>query len=57
MKARILLKADVGEGGEGRSDNRIIEAVGASVSMLYRWRRAWTLSWATTGHAGSAEDL
>ena len=34
-KARILLKADVGEGGEGWSDYKIIEALGTSVSMLY----------------------
>src|SRR6202008_956818 len=39
MKARILLKADVGEGGEGWSDNRIIEALGTSASMLYRVRK------------------
>src|SRR6202008_1630705 len=36
MKARILLKADVGEGGEGWSDHKIIEALGTSASMLYR---------------------
>jgi transposase len=36
MKARILLKADVGEGGEGWSANKIIEALGTSISMLYR---------------------
>ena len=28
MKARILLKADVSEGGEGWSDSRIVEALG-----------------------------
>ena len=39
VKARILLKADVGEGGEGWSDNRIIEALGTSASMLYRVRK------------------
>src|SRR6201988_351112 len=39
MKARILLKADVGEGGEGWSDNRIIEALGTSASMLCRVRK------------------
>jgi hypothetical protein len=33
MKARILLKADVGEGGEGWSDSRIIDALGTSPSM------------------------
>jgi hypothetical protein len=30
MKARILLKADVGEGGEGWSDSKIIEALETS---------------------------
>jgi hypothetical protein len=39
MKARILLKADVGEGGEGWSDSRIIDALGTSPSMLYRVRK------------------
>src|ERR1700746_704417 len=36
MKARILLKADVGKGG---GDSRIIEALGTSPSMLYRVRK------------------
>jgi Homeodomain-like domain len=39
MKARILLKADVGKAGEGWSDSRIIEALGTSPSMLYRVRK------------------
>jgi hypothetical protein len=39
LKARILLKADVSESGEGRSDNRIIEALDTSVSMVYRVRK------------------
>ena len=41
MKARILilLKADVGEGEEGWSDSRIIEAVATSASMIYRVRK------------------
>ena len=39
MKARILLKADVGEGGEGWSDCRIMEALGTSASMIYRVRK------------------
>src|ERR1700738_971686 len=39
MKARILLKADVGKGGEGWSDSRIIEALETSASMLYRVRK------------------
>ncbi len=39
MKARILLKADVSEAGEGWSDNRIIDALETSVSMVYRTRK------------------
>lgn len=38
-KARILLKADVAEAGEGWSDNRIMEALGTSASMVYRVRK------------------
>src|SRR3954462_11799760 len=34
-KARILLKADVSEAGDGWSDSRIIEALDASPSMVY----------------------
>ena len=40
LKARILLKADVSEGGPGWSDSKIIAALDTSVSMLYRVRRA-----------------
>jgi transposase len=39
LKARILLKADVSEAGEGWSDNRIIKALDTSVSMVYRVRK------------------
>src|SRR5580700_8601146 len=39
MKARILLKADVSEGGEGWSDSRIIKALETSASMVYRVRK------------------
>jgi transposase len=39
LKARILLKADVSEDGEGWSDSRIIEALETSVSMVYRVRK------------------
>src|SRR5882757_3595197 len=39
LKARILLKADVSEGGEGWSDSRIIKALDTSVSMVYRVRK------------------
>ena len=39
LKARILLKADVSEAGEGWSDSKIIAALEASVSMVYRVRK------------------
>src|SRR5207302_2165772 len=39
LKARILLKADVSEAGKGWSDNRIIEALETSASMVYRVRK------------------
>jgi hypothetical protein len=39
LKARILLKADVSEAGEGWSDSRIIEALETSASMVYRVRK------------------
>ena len=39
MKARILLKADASEAGEGWSDNQIIEALETSASMVYRVRK------------------
>jgi hypothetical protein len=39
LKARILLKADVSGAGEGWSDSRIIEALDASPSMVYRVRK------------------
>ena len=39
LKARILLKADVSEGGAGWSDSKIIAALDTSVSMLYRVRK------------------
>ena len=38
-KARILLKADVSEAGEGWSDGLIIEALETSPSMVYRVRK------------------
>ena len=41
LKARILLKADVSEAGEGWSDSRIVEALETSVSMVYRVRKQW----------------
>ena len=39
LKARILLKADVSEAGEGWSDNRIIRALDSNLSMVYRVRK------------------
>src|SRR6201982_1263924 len=39
LKARILLKADVSEAGEGWSDSRIITALDISASMIYRVRK------------------
>jgi transposase len=39
MKARILLKADVSEGGEGWSDNEIVEALETSLTTIYRTRQ------------------
>jgi Homeodomain-like domain len=39
MKARILLKADVSEGGEGWSDSQIVEALGTSATTVYRTRQ------------------
>src|SRR5947209_11415799 len=39
LKARILLEAKVSEAGEGWSDSRIIEALDASASMVYRVRK------------------
>ena len=39
LKARILLKADISEVGAGWSDNRIVEALETSPSMVYRARK------------------
>ena len=39
MKARILLKADISEGGEGWSDSRIVEALETSAASVYRTRQ------------------
>ena len=38
LKARILLKADQGEGGEGWSDERICEALDTNLTMVSRTR-------------------
>src|SRR5450756_2285258 len=39
LKARILVKADVSEAGEGWSDNRITKALETGASMVYRVRK------------------
>jgi hypothetical protein len=39
LKARILLKADVGEAGDGWSDSRIIEALETNSAMVFRARK------------------
>ena len=39
LKARILLKADASEAGQGWSDSRIIEALETNASMVYRVRQ------------------
>ena len=38
LKARILLKADQGEGGEGWSDERICDALDTNLTMVSRTR-------------------
>jgi transposase len=40
-RARILLKADVGAGGSGPSDEAIADAVESSVSTVHRTRQAF----------------
>jgi hypothetical protein len=39
LKARILLKADISEAGEGWSDSRIIAALDTNQSMVHRVRK------------------
>lgn len=39
LKARILLKADISEAGDGWSDSRIAEALDTNVTMIERVRR------------------
>jgi len=39
LKARILLKADVADGGPGWSDSKVIAALDTSASMVYRVRK------------------
>jgi hypothetical protein len=39
LKARILLKADVSEEGDGWSDGRIVKALDTSLSIVFRTRR------------------
>src|SRR5207253_257183 len=64
LKARILLKADVSEAGEGWSDSRIIKALETSVSMVYRVRKQLVeegpgggVEPQATGDAGRATDI
>jgi hypothetical protein len=39
LKARILLKADVSDAGEGWSDGRIVKALDTSLSTVFRTRQ------------------
>ena len=39
LKARILLKADVSEAGEGWSDSRIVKALDTSEATVFRTRQ------------------
>ena len=39
MKARILLKADVSEDGEGWSDSEIVKALDTSLTTVWRTRQ------------------
>jgi len=39
LKARILLKADISEAGEGWSDSRIVKALDTSVTTVHRTRQ------------------
>jgi hypothetical protein len=41
LKARMLLKADVADGGEAWSDSRIAEALDTSVDTIARTRSNW----------------
>ena len=39
LKARILLRADVSEAGEGWSDSRIVKALDVGAATIYRTRQ------------------
>ena len=39
LKARILLKADISDAGEGWSDSRIVKALETNLSMVHRVRK------------------
>ena len=54
MKARILLKADASEAGEGWSDNQIIGALVTSASMVYRVRKQKGSSRSSSRHPTNA---
>jgi hypothetical protein len=43
LKARILLKADQGEAGEGWADEKICEALDTNVSMVSRVRETFVI--------------
>jgi hypothetical protein len=53
LKARILLKADVSDAGEGWSDHRIIKALDTTASMVYRVRKQKAAVQTRIGNRGS----
>ena len=53
LKARILLKADVSDAGEGWSDSRIIKALDTTASMVYRVRKQKAAVQTRIGNRGS----
>ena len=54
LKARILLKADVSEGGDGWSDSEITKALETSPSMVHRARKQLVEGLAGKGWVGAA---
>jgi transposase len=40
-RARILLKADQGQGGEGRTDAQVAEALSVAAKTVFNVRRRW----------------
>jgi hypothetical protein len=53
LKARILLKADVSDAGEGWSDSRIIKALDTTASIVYRVRKQKAAVQTRIGNRGS----